>query len=316
MNLTEYLLKTLEKHNIEYKVENDSKKGEIILSIFYQASIKTLSVIFYENQEIDETELTIKFVGLPDNAEKVTIQSSEWDCFVEQMVLPAYKEEALNQSVFDSWTSGRTSNLLIFDHKKETSKMYFIGLDQADNWSFLHQEFVLNSFIRPVCFNEAGVEGSHWGAAQYKTCYSNSFINYEGILHGKEKDKMLFFLSCSYVPNEFGIEKLKAKSDKNFKLTFDKNMPVDLVLAIETLALPFMDITAIMKEITEDTPNALFFTYVLLSYYGSTELLKYLPKIVQTKNQDIIGYLRQEYDGITNEQIKNEFFTMVKQFSS
>jgi hypothetical protein len=311
MNMTEYLSKTLEKYNVDYKVERNGKNGDMKISVFFQASFKTLCVIFQENQEMNDTELIIDFIVQPHEMGSIKIKSLEWENFIEQMILPGYKQVGLNESVFDSWVNERTADLLIVDYENETSKMYFIGLDHADNWSFLQQQFVMNSFIRPVCTNEAGKEGGQWSAAQYKTAYSNSFINYEGITHDSEQNQMVFFLSCSYVPSGFGVQKFKAKSDLNFKLTHDENMPVDLVLAIETLDLPLMDHDAILREITKNTPNAHFFTYLMLSYYGYTELLKYIPEIVRAKNQTVIDYLRSEYAQITNEKVKQQFLLLI-----
>jgi hypothetical protein len=307
MNITEHLTKTLKKNNIEYKIENKAENGEIQISIIFQSSFKTLSVIVHEQQEMKK--LTINFVDQPEEIVAITIKRSEWELFVEQMILPAYQEDNLTNLVVDSWKQERTDNLLIFDNENQVSEMYFIGLDDAESWGYLHQQFIMNSFVRPACINEAGKEGGHWGAAQYKTAYSNSFINYEGIQHGAEK--MLFFISCNYLPSQFGISAIQTKSDK-FRFNYNKNMPVDLLLAIESMDFPFMDKKAIIKEIAADTPNALFFTYVLLSYFGSTKLLDILPQIIQTKNQEVVDYLINEYKRVTNKEVTERFNSIIQ----
>ncbi|MDX1903951.1 MAG: hypothetical protein SFU27_07315 [Thermonemataceae bacterium] len=307
----EHLLQVLDKHNIAYEIETNSEILETKISIFFQSSFKTLKVAFQKPQSFDKSVIKINFVGEPESVDFVIIHSSEWEIFVEQMIVKSYTEEDLNQSVFQSWTRQRTDNLLIFDNEKEASEMYFLGLDQADKWGFLHQKFVTNSFIQPICKNEAGKEGEHWGAAQYKTAYSNSFINYEGIIHGSDENRMLFFLSCSYLPNKFGVEKLKTNPAFSFKLTHDKSMPIDLVLAIETLGFPLMDKHTILKEIADDSPDAPFFTYVMLSYFGTIGLLSYIPEIIRNKNKIILDYLRDEYFRMADKETIDKFLLLI-----
>lgn len=307
MNITEHLTKTLKKNNIEYKIENKAENGEIQISIIFQSSFKTLSVIVHEQQEMEK--LTINFVDQPEEIEAITIKRSEWELFVEQMILPAYQEDNLTNLVVDSWKQERTDNLLIFDNENQVSEMYFIGLDDAESWGYLNQQFIMNSFVRPVCINKAGKEGGHWGAAQYKTAYSNSFINYEGIKHGAEK--MLFFISCNYLPNQFGSSSIQTKSSE-FRFNYNKKMPADLLLAIESMDFSLMDTNALIKEITDNTPNALFFTYVLLSYFGSTKLLDILPQIIRTKNQAVVDYLINEYRRVTNKEVTERFNSIIQ----
>jgi len=310
MKTIQGLTKTLEKTNIKYKVENKAKKGEIEISIILQSSFKTLSVIVHEQQEMKKEELIINFVDQPEEIEAITIKRSEWEIFVEQMIIPAYQQKNLTNLVLDSWEQVRTDNLLVFDNENQVSEIYFIGLDDADSWSYLHQQLMMNSFVRPACINEAGKEGGHWGAAQYKTAYSNSFINYEGIKHGA--DKMLFFISCNYLPNQFGISSIQIKSSE-FRFNYNKKMPADLLLAIESMDFSLMDTNALLiKEITDDTPNALFFTYVLLSYFGSTKLLEILPQIIQTKNQAVLDYLKNEYKRVTNKEVTEKFNSIIQ----
>jgi hypothetical protein len=307
MRTIQDLTKTLEKKNIKYKIENKVKKGEIQISIIYQSSFKTLSVIANEQQEMER--LIINFVDQPEEIEAITINPSQWELFVEQMILPAYLEENLHDLALDSWEKERTDNLLIFDNENQVSEMYFIGLDDSESWGYLHQQFMMNSFVRPACINEAGKEGGHWGAAQYKTAYSNSFINYEGIKHGAEK--MLFFISCNYLPSQFGISTIQTKSGE-FRFNYNKKMPVDLLLAIESMDFLLMDINALIKEITDDTPNALFFTYVLLSYFGSTKLLDILDQIIHTKNQAVVDYLINEYKRVNNKEVTERFNSIIQ----
>ncbi len=310
MKTIQHLTKTLEEHHIEYKVENIVENDEIHISIVFQSSFKTLWVIFNPKKENDD--MIVKFIDQPEEVEGIKINLSEWNNFVEQMILPGYEEENIAQLAFDSWTQEKTSNLLTLDTKKEVSEMYFIALDKDENWSYLHEDLVMNPFTGNVCINEAGKEGGHWGAAQYKTVYSNSFINFEGIMHNTEKNEMLFFLSCSYLPTPFGIANLQAKTDFKFNLKYHKNMPIDLVLAIEALPFPLMDTNKIMREITESSPNALFFTYVMLSYFGSTQLLKFLPEIVKADNQDVINYLTNEYKRVTNKEVTEKFYSIIQ----
>lgn len=79
------------------------------------------------------------------------------------------------------------------------------------------------------CYNEAANQNGRWGAAQYRTRFSASFINYEGMTYTKEG--VLYYISGSYEPSTFSWNSLSHLSIEEF--SFLPQMPIDLILFFE-----------------------------------------------------------------------------------
>ena len=302
-----FLSKKLKEHSVAYKIIEDVSHQFQTISIFFPSSLKTLFVHIETDIQKQKGELQISFVSQPEAIDFCTIKLKDWDIFLRQMILPGYIYPALNESVFDSWAISRTEQLLV---KNGAEEMYFMCIGQPDIWSYLNEEFMINPFIRPVCDNEAGIEGNAWGAVQFKTAYSDSFINFEGIM--RDDGQMLYFISCSYEPCDFGIDKLANINVLKRGESINPKMPIDLLLAIESFSFEMQSKQNLKIEIIQNNQEALFYTYVLLCYYGTELLLNELPQILSSKNQEIIDYLKAEYKHANNEKVQIKFHELLK----
>jgi hypothetical protein len=301
------LTEKLKEHSVDYKIIEDDSRELQTISIFFPSSFKTLFVHIETDIHQQKGELHISFIDQPKAIDFYTIQLKDWDIFLKQMIIPGYFCPALNESVFDSWSSRRTEQLLI---KNGLEEMYFMCIGQPDIWSYLNEEFMMNPFIRPVCDNEAGIEGNAWGSAQFKTAYSNSFINFEGFM--RNDGQMLYFISCSYEPCDFGIEKLSHINILKKGESINPKMPIDLLLAIECFSFELHSKQGLINQIVQKNQDALFYTYVLLCYYGAELLLNELPQILSSKNQEIIEYLMAQYEHIKNDKVQIKFHELLK----
>jgi hypothetical protein len=168
------------------------KKQKFLFNIYFPNN--NCTIYFYE-EKINPETLMIEFISQPKWIKSVRIPFTEIKSFVQQMMLPGLQLQHVVLAMHESWARERTDALLQVDNEKVKTGLFFLGLTDPSGDSDIYHRFMRNPFLSPACINAVGKEGSAWRAAQFRTAYSGSFLNYECIEHGNTLDKMLFCFS-------------------------------------------------------------------------------------------------------------------------
>jgi hypothetical protein len=119
---------------------------------------------------------------------------------------------------------------------------------------------------------------------------------------------MLFYLSYSYLPNQFGISYLFDSTLQRPKHHYPEDMPIDLVLAIDSLNFTSqVSVEDMLQHIENDGEEAVFYTSALLSSRGISSFFNQLPRILKNKNPAVLEYLNNYFDWIEDIELKVMF---------
>jgi hypothetical protein len=118
---------------------------------------------------------------------------------------------------------------------------------------------------------------------------------------------LLFYLSYSYLPNQFGISYLFDSTLQLPKHHYPEDMPIDLVLAIDSLNVTSQVSVEDMLQHIENGEEAVFYTYVLLRSRGIPSFFNQLPRILKNKNPAVLEYLNNYFDWIEDIELKVMF---------
>ncbi len=84
-------------------------------------------------------------------------------------------------------------------------------------------------------------------------------------------------------------------------------MPIDLVLAIDSLNVTSQVSVEDMLQHIENGEEAVFYTYVLLRSRGIPSFFNQLPRILKNKNPAVLEYLNNYFDWIEDIELKVMF---------
>lgn len=280
------------------------KKHTFLCNVYFPNTMSHL----YLYEEYKHPENYILECGLqPKRFKPIRVPKSEFAEFAQHIMQPGIQLQPLQLDVWASWTRQRTKNLVGIDKENTVHGIMYLGYNNADFYGELNTHFVCNPYLASVCVNEAGLEDSPWGAAQFRTAYSGSFLNYEGVTYG-DTDQMLFYISYNYVPTKFNINYVADMKFKTPLQHFPDDMPIDLILAIEAFNFhSLMEIEDMLVHIENNGVDSVFYTYVLLMARGIGYFMEKLPRIVANKNPDIIAYLQSYFSSIHMPEYTQEF---------
>lgn len=283
--------------------------GEFLLLVQFPSAMRTMA--FYNYLAEADTYL-VDFTALNNcPSEGFKVPKAKLQAFIEEFVLPSSKLPAFGIAVTNSWTRERTETLLTLADPQAISKKFFLCIDSDEVYSWLHRHFINCYALNGLCFNEAGLEGAAWGAAQYYTAYSLSILNYEAIVMGKmpsedeededgyedEEDEyndydilqMHFVVSYCYVPTVFGKQGLVRPLEHPNAALLAEDMPVDLAMALVDLPLTsLLSIDQLIEKIIEDEAAE---DYLVALNYMITEdqFLAIAPRLLTSSNVDVVA---------------------------
>lgn len=273
-----------------------TKKHTFLFNVYFPNTMCTMYV--YESKENAEN-LLIECINQPKWINPIVVACAEFEQFVKEMMLPGLQLQPLALEAWTSWNRPRTKGLLGPNNNVVTHGLFYIGYNEFDFYSELNTFFICNPLLQSVCVNEAGEEDSVWGAAQFRTAYSASFLNYEAITHSE--NQMIFYVSYSYVPSSFGLLSLQNTILKCPLHHYPQDMPADLVMAIEALCIRTqMSVDDMIEHIENKGVDSVFYTYVILFSRDLDEFFKKLPRIIRNQNPDVLAYLQTYFDNLQN----------------
>lgn len=289
----------------EFPENKGTLKKHIFLTNVYFPNTMTNMYVYEEHK--NPAYLLIECSLQPKRFKPIRVAKTEFEAFVVDIMQPGIQLQPFQLDVWASWSRPRTPNLVGINKENTKHGIMYLGYNHADFYGELNTHFVCNPYLVSVCVNEAGKDNSSWGAAQFRTSFSGSFLNYEGVTYGNT-EQMLFFVSYNYVPTKFNIQYAYGMEFKTPMRHFPDDMPIDLIYAIEAFNFQnLMEMEDMLVHIESNGVDSVFYTYVILMARSLDHFMEKLPRIVANKNPDVLTYLQTYFKELNMLEYTDKF---------
>jgi len=285
-------LKKVIKQKLEavgFKEISFTEKGklegyEFLLSLYFP---RTLRTIYFYREDDSTDNIIVEFISMPQKWKGLRIYKNELDDFIHHFIETSNSLEPIGEAALSTWSREKTTANMELSHKSARRFKLYLGHSNYDWYGTLHRSFIFSPFVTNYCFNEAAGEKGVWGAAQYRTWYSASVLNYEG--YTITKKIMLYYISGSYIPSAFNSSRIIGKTTGEFNKILPQELPIDVLGAIDTIGFtqiipPEALLKDILKKNNKNWKAPLEALYFMLDH---SEFTKYADRILKSPNAKI-----------------------------